>query len=200
MSPIIAIYLVWATWLVTWLAASLWSSQSLKRAGIAQELLYRALMFVGVVLLFSFYSNHYDIQYRFWDVPRGAVAWVLPAVVAVGLSFAWWARTHVGHLRSSSVTRKTERRIVDTGPYAAVRHPIYTGIMLAAFATAVAHGTPSSFLGAAIMTVAWIVKARLEERFLRAELGSEVYDAYAKRVPMLVPFLRRAAPNKANNG
>jgi protein-S-isoprenylcysteine O-methyltransferase Ste14 len=185
---------------VTWIAAALWSSPSIKRAGIAREFLYRALAFVGVVLLFGFYSNHYDIQYRFWAVPRGATAWVLLVLVVVGLSFAWWARAHIGHLWSSSVTRKNEHHIVDTGPYAVVRHPIYTGIMLAAFATAVAHGTPSSFLGAAIMTVAWIVKARLEERFLRAELGSEVYDAYAKRVPMLVPFLRRAAPNKANNG
>jgi protein-S-isoprenylcysteine O-methyltransferase Ste14 len=189
MSPIIAIYLVWAAWLLTWIAAALWSSPPLKRAGIGQEFLYRALTFVGVVLLFSFYSNHYDIQYRFWTVPRGATAWVLLAVVVAGLSFAWWARAHIGHLWSSSVARKTEHRIVDTGPYAAVRHPIYTGILLAAFATAVAHGTPSSFLGAAIMTAAWIVKARLEERFLREELGQEVYDAYARRVPMLVPFL-----------
>ena len=191
MSPIIAIYLAWVAWLVTWLAAALWSSQPVKRAGIGQELLYRTLAFVGVVLLFSFYSNHYDIQYRFWATPRGPVAWLLPAIVVAGLSFAWWARAHIGHLWSSSITRKTEHRIVDTGPYALVRHPIYSGIMLASFATAIAHGTPSSFLGAAIMTVAWIVKARLEECFLREELGAEAYNAYASRVPMLVPFLHR---------
>jgi protein-S-isoprenylcysteine O-methyltransferase Ste14 len=45
-------------------------------------------------------------------------------------------------------------------------------------------------VGLALMTLGWYVKARLEERFLREQLGSDEYDAYAERVPMLVPFLR----------
>ena len=40
------------------------------------------------------------------------------------------------------------------------------------------------------MTIGWIIKARLEERFLRKELGPEAYDDYARHVPMLVPFLK----------
>jgi protein-S-isoprenylcysteine O-methyltransferase Ste14 len=41
------------------------------------------------------------------------------------------------------------------------------------------------------MTVSWYIKARMEERFLREQLGAEAYDAYARRVPMLVPFLKQ---------
>ena len=83
--------------------------------------------------------------------------------------------------------------MIDTGPYAIVRHPIYTGIILAAFATAAIKGTVFALAGAAIMTLGFWIKARLEERFLRQELGAAGYDAYSRRVPMLVPFGRKAA-------
>ena len=51
-------------------------------------------------------------------------------------------------------------------------------------------GTWPALAGATLLTLGWYVKARLEERFLRAQLGATAYDAYARRVPMLVPFWR----------
>jgi protein-S-isoprenylcysteine O-methyltransferase Ste14 len=80
--------------------------------------------------------------------------------------------------------------VVDTGPYALTRHPIYTGILFSIFATAAAIGRLDALIGAATITLGLWMKARLEERFLRAELGSAAYDDYARRTPMLVPFLR----------
>ena len=71
-----------------------------------------------------------------------------------------------------------------------MRHPIYTGITLATIATAPMRGTIAAWFGVVVMTLGWYVKARLEERFLREQLGAEAYNAYAARVPMLVPFLR----------
>src|SRR5262249_43552890 len=118
------------------------------------------------------------------------LGWMLVAIALAGFLFTWWARIVLGKLWSGDVTRKEAHRIVDRGPYALVRHPIYTGIILASFATAAMRGTVSSFAGAARMTVSWYIKARLEESFLREQLGSEDYDAYARRVPMLVPFVK----------
>ena len=69
-----------------------------------------------------------------------------------------------------------------------VRHPIYTGILLAAVATAVVSGTLCAILGAACLIIGYWIKARLEERFLRGELGADAYNSYRRRVPMLVPF------------
>jgi protein-S-isoprenylcysteine O-methyltransferase Ste14 len=69
-----------------------------------------------------------------------------------------------------------------------VRHPIYTGIILAALATAAQLGTALAVAGAVVLWVGFWIKARLEERFLRDELGEGAYDAYRQRVPMLVPF------------
>jgi protein-S-isoprenylcysteine O-methyltransferase Ste14 len=71
-----------------------------------------------------------------------------------------------------------------------VRHPIYTGLTLAAIATAMMRGTLAAWLGVAVMTLGWYVKARLEEHFLRDQLGAEAYGDYARRVPMLIPFLK----------
>jgi protein-S-isoprenylcysteine O-methyltransferase Ste14 len=168
----------------------MWCNPTIKRAGLTRELLYRALVLAGYLFLFGLISTRYDMIYRFWRTPTGALGWVMVALVAIGFSFCWWARIHLGPLWSSGITRKSSHHVIATGPYAVVRHPIYTGITLAALATAVAHGAPTSFLGAALMTTGWYIKARLEERFLREELGPEAYDAYARRVPMLVPFVR----------
>lgn len=109
------------------------------------------------------------------------------ALIAVGLAFAWWARLHLGRLWSGTVTAKAEHHVVDTGPYRLVRHPIYTGLLLAILATMVAKGTVWGIAGAVLVIVGTVIKAKLEERFLRGELGS-AYDDYARRVPMLVPF------------
>jgi protein-S-isoprenylcysteine O-methyltransferase Ste14 len=102
--------------------------------------------------------------------------------------FAWWARLHLGTLWSGDVTRKADHLIVDTGPYRLVRHPIYTGIILALLATAAAQGTPSSFAGVVLMIAGITMKARLEEKLLCEEFDREVYDIYARHVPMRVPF------------
>jgi protein-S-isoprenylcysteine O-methyltransferase Ste14 len=90
---------------------------------------------------------------------------------------------------SMSVTLKADHHIVDTGPYALVRHPIYTGIILASAATAVLEAELVAFAGLVLVIVGFWTKARLEERFLREELGPAAYDAYARRTGMLFPGL-----------
>jgi protein-S-isoprenylcysteine O-methyltransferase Ste14 len=107
----------------------------------------------------------------------------------LGLIFAWWARIHLGRLWSARITRKEGHKVIDTGPYAFVRHPIYTGLIFAALATAAERGSALAVLGAVLFCAGYWMKARLEERFLRQELGADAYDRYATRTAMLVPFL-----------
>jgi protein-S-isoprenylcysteine O-methyltransferase Ste14 len=184
MTPRLAFTVLWSGWTVSWFAAMMWSDRAAARPAIGQEVVYRLLGAAGVLLLFGLADVGPSVF--LWQVST-LVAWLLVAVAAGGLAFTWWARLHLGRLWSGTVTRKAEHRIVDTGPYALVRHPIYSGITAAAFATAAFRGVLLSFVGAAVLTAGWIVKARLEERFLREELGRE-YDAYARRVPMIIPF------------
>jgi Phospholipid methyltransferase len=91
-------------------------------------------------------------------------------------------------LWSSVITRKEGHKIVDTGPYALVRHPIYTGLIIGLLATAVAEGRITGLIGGALVILGIWLKARTEERFLTAELDQEAYASYCRRVPMLVPF------------
>jgi len=183
----LAVWLAWLVWWISWMAAAAWTGRTVQRPGGGSEVLYRLLGLVGIVLLFGLYPHVHSAELALWEVGDG-VAWSMVALAVLGFVFAWWARLHLGALWSSSVTRKADHHLVDTGPYGLVRHPIYTGVILAALATAVLRGTALSLLGAALMTLGWYVKARLEERFLREQLGAEIYDAYSRHTPMLIPF------------
>ena len=126
---------------------------------------------------------------RLWDAGYGG-AYALAGITLLGILFAWWARLYLGRLWSSAITRKIDHRVVDTGPYALVRHPIYTGLMTAILATAAAAATPAALVGAGLISFGFWLMARAEERFLTAELGADIYGAYRRRVPMLIPGIR----------
>jgi protein-S-isoprenylcysteine O-methyltransferase Ste14 len=190
-APENAMRTVWLVWWVSWLVAAAWSDRAVKRPPRREQIIYRVLAAIGTILLFGLYERGVRIERSLWRTPT-SLAWGMVAIACVGLLFTWWARIHLGRLWSSSVGRKADHHVVDTGPYAIVRHPIYTGITLASIATAALRGTVGGWLGVAIMTLGWYVKARMEEEFLRDELGAEAYGAYARRVPMLVPLARRA--------
>jgi len=181
---------LWFVWWVSWLAAAAWSDRAAKRPPRRSQIVYRLLAAAGAILLFGLYRHDVRVERILWRTPT-PLSWLMLAIVCLGLLFTWWARIHLGRLWSSSVGRKAEHRVVDTGPYGIVRHPIYTGITLASIATATQRGTLAAWCGVAVMTLGWYVKARMEEGFLRDELGAEVYGAYARRVPMLIPALRR---------
>jgi protein-S-isoprenylcysteine O-methyltransferase Ste14 len=105
-----------------------------------------------------------------------------------GLGFAIWARFHIGRNWSPLIELKEEHQLVRTGPYAWVRHPIYSGFMLATLGTAIAFRAVGGFLSFLLVVVAWGYKARLEETALRERFGGG-YEAYRKTVKSLVPFI-----------
>jgi protein-S-isoprenylcysteine O-methyltransferase Ste14 len=191
MIPELAIGIAWAAWFASWIIAARWSDQTARQPARGDETLYRGATVVGAILLclgsMGGSGGFFEGRDRLWDVDQ-RVAWMLVAVMVLGLAFTWWARIHLGRLWSNSVTRKIDHRIVDTGPYAIVRHPIYTGLILAILATAALSGSMMAIAGALLMTFAFWIKARLEERFLREQLGPDAYDSYRRRVPMLLPF------------
>jgi protein-S-isoprenylcysteine O-methyltransferase Ste14 len=198
MSPLTAIYLPWIIWALTWTVAALWANRTVGRPSAGSGIIYRIMSLAGFVLLlgaeFKVHDGQVSVQplpgplaMRYWQAPL-AVEWAMVGVAALGFLFAWWARLHLGRLWSGRITRKEGHRIVDTGPYAIVRHPIYTGILTAAIASTVVMGNLHAILGTVLLIVAYWIKARLEERWLRDELGAADYDAYRRRVPMLVPF------------
>ena len=177
--------LMFDVWVVSWIVASAWSRPTTARPSAPDELVHWLPTAVGVGL-FSFGSiaTHFP---PLWTLPEAA-GWTLAGACAAGLLFTWWARVSLGSLWSGSVTRKEDHAVIQRGPYRLVRHPIYTGLIVAALANAIQVGQAANLAGALLMTFGFWLKARLEERFLSQQLGEDAYADYRRRTPMLAPF------------
>jgi protein-S-isoprenylcysteine O-methyltransferase Ste14 len=189
MRPEQALIGLWVLWMLSWVVAAVWTNRTERRPPVRAEAGYRAIQTGGALLLFL--PSHLLRAPRLWSVDLIG-AWLCVALVALGMTIAWWARLHLGRLWSGHITRKADHKIVDTGPYALVRHPIYTGLLLGLAATAVLEGTVSALLGCVLFWLGFYLKARIEERWLAQELGADAYADYQRRVPMQVPLRWRA--------
>jgi len=106
-------------------------------------------------------------------------------LVAAGLVFSVWARWHLGRNWSGEVTVKEGHTLIRTGPYRWLRHPIYTGILLALLGTALAIGAARGFIAAALILAGFVVKLRVEEARMRETFPE--YADYCRRTARLVP-------------
>jgi protein-S-isoprenylcysteine O-methyltransferase Ste14 len=176
----------WVLWIVSWVLAALWSARTTARPSLIVEAPNRIITFVGFLMMGRAFRLDWGVAWRLelWAV------WFCFALTIGGFAFAWWARLHLGALWSGTVTRKQDHRVIDTGPYRFVRHPIYTGLITSAFATASAAGYWEMLAGACLIMLGFWLKARLEESFLIEGLGEAEYAAYRARVPMLIPFTK----------
>ncbi len=186
MTPSQLFHLTWGLWLLSWIVAAFWSSSAVARSSAREGFIYGVPTVLGVLLLFGGTSRFLHAE-RLWHVGL-AGAYTLAWLTIPCFLFAWWARIHLGKLWSAQITRKGEHRVVDTGPYAIVRHPIYTGLIAATILTAAAEATVPAIAGAALIAFGLWLKSRFEEAFLTKELGSDAYAAYRRKVPMLIPF------------
>ena len=195
--PELAAWALWILFLASWYAAMLWTAKAVTREKAGRRILYLLAYALGFWLLFCLpgWFRHGDPSHwrppaftlRLWREGLAA-GWALVAAEVAAFAFAWWARIHLGRLWSGMITIREGHRVIDTGPYRLVRHPIYTGFIAACWTLAMAKASPASLAGAAILTLVMAWKAKDEEGVLRRELGAEAYDAYAMRTPMLVPF------------
>ena len=189
--------IAWFIWYATWLAAVIFSARTRVQKGDDVRSPGRIFMGIGFMLVLVPTSFWLKMAGRtplsalakpLWSAPD-PVNWALFGLVLAGFAFCWWARLHLGRLWSGFTTLKEGHHIVDTGPYGLVRHPIYSGIIFSALMTAGLNATVLGVLGFLSLIYGLSVVARIEERFLREQLGEAAYGAYAARVPMLVPGL-----------
>jgi protein-S-isoprenylcysteine O-methyltransferase Ste14 len=185
--PTALLALIWAAWLISWGVGSFFSGRTEKHVRTWDSRAYRIPILAGAVLLTPWTERILGVQ-SLWLVGN-AGTYLLAVVTVGGTLFTWWARIHLGRFWSNAITRKEGHRVIDTGPYGLVRHPIYTGLIAAMLATGIAVGTVTALLGTVLIAFGLWQKARMEEGFLTTELGAEAYGTYCHRVPMLVPFL-----------
>src|SRR5205823_278807 len=105
-----------------------------------------------------------------------------------GVSFAIWARVHLGQYWSGRITVKTDHELIRSGPYAITRHPIYTGFIFGILGCAVTSGEVKGLIAFIIIVFAFFRKIRLEEKILYETFG-KTYEEYSKQVAALIPYL-----------
>src|SRR5260370_42506110 len=128
------------------------------------------------------------LEWRFVSEQSMAARWIGLALTAAGIAFAIAARSWIGRNWSGRVTIKEQHQLIQNGPYAIVRHPIYSGFLLALLGTGLVHGEIRSLIGLAVAALGWIFKLRTEEAFLSQQFGP-ANPNYKHRLKSLVPFV-----------
>jgi protein-S-isoprenylcysteine O-methyltransferase Ste14 len=187
--PIMIGYALWFIFVISWNVTAR-PAPTIATPGAQRERLYGLVVAFGLMMIVVAPFLLVKRGFQIWVNPP-LLAWAMVLVVAAGVALCWWARLHLGRLWSDTVTRKEGQRVVDTGPYRLVRHPIYMGFIVIYLGLAILCASALAFAGVALMTVGLWIKARLEEEFLSEELGAAAYAGYKARTPMLVPRLAR---------
>lgn len=117
-----------------------------------------------------------------------ACFWGGAALTAAGLLFSIWARVHLGSNWSQAVAVKQDHQLIVSGPYAFVRHPIYTGLLTAFLGSAIARDRWRGLLAVVIVAAMLWRKLCLEEVWMQERFGDS-YRKYRQRVARLVPFV-----------
>ena len=183
---------LWWAWAVYWVLSALRNKATRRRESPGSRLAHLVPLAIGGALIAWPNPAWSALAWRLW--PQSPAAYRIGvSLVIAGLAFAIWARVHLGSNWSGTVTIKQGHELIRSGPYAWVRHPIYTGLITALLGTSIASGTVHAAVGLAIIVESLLRKSRTEEEFMRATFPDE-YQRYSAQVPALVPFVRPSLP------
>jgi protein-S-isoprenylcysteine O-methyltransferase Ste14 len=176
---------LWLAWLIYWGIAAIGARPTRYREPVLSSQLHHVPMVVGVVLLMVPRLAGSSLTQRY--LPQ-STAWFFVGLLCtvLGLGFAVYARVWLGRNWSGTVTLKQDHELIRGGPYRLVRHPIYTGLLLALLGSAIAIGEWRGLLGLALITAGFLRRITVEERVLTEQFGDS-YRRFQAEVPALVP-------------
>jgi len=185
-SPTSWINLCWLMLGAYWLVSAFQRKVTKKKETYFQRFAYTLPLVLGFYFLFRPEAHSYPfLGARF--LPSGPAAeWSGVLLTVAGVAMAIWARWHLGSNWSGVVTLKEGHELIRTGPYRAIRHPIYTGMLLGLVGTAVTIGEVRGLLAVALAWFSFYVKARREESFLAQEFGA-AFDEHQRHTGMFLP-------------
>ena len=178
---------LWIAFVAIWAISAARTKQTARKQSGASQLLHRGLAVAGAFLLFTSQARMGWLGLSL--LPRSeplADAGVL--LTFAGIAFAVWARFVIGQNWSGNVTIKQGHELIRGGPYAFVRHPIYSGLLLALLGTALYLDELRGLIAIAVIAVSFILKSRVEETFMLEQFG-EQYRQYQGAVKALIPFV-----------
>lgn len=186
-----AINTPWLILIAYWVITAFGARKNQRAEPIGSRLLTLAGMILALAVLFGSRWWSGALAKRFVpDVPTVRDLGIF--LLWAGIGFAIWARYHIGEYWSARVAIKADHKVIDSGPYAYIRHPIYTGILLAMVGTGLAAGKWQSVVAFFLILIVLFMKARAEEKMLTEQLGGS-YVEYKKRTGMLIPLWKTAS-------
>ncbi len=178
---------LWIVFWFVWVAASLMVKRNARVQPSLSLLIHSVLIIAAFLFLFWPRLSAGPLAWRF--VPDSELLAATGfALTFAGLGLALWARFFLGRNWSGVAAIKQGHQLVRRGPYAVVRHPIYTGLTFAMLGSALALGELRGLLGVALGLAHWWTKSQIEERFLLDQFGAE-YAEYRRQVKALIPFV-----------
>lgn len=181
-------YLVEGPWLIFvayWSIGAFKTRKTISREPLASRYGILFLEIFGFVLLFSGYPDIGVLNRHIF--PRSyALAIAGVALTWIGIAIALWARYHLGQYWSARITLKEDHQLIRTGPYAYFRHPIYSGIEIAAIGGALAIDRWRCIIGVVFIVLGYWIKASKEERLLTQQFG-DAFREHSRRTGFLLP-------------
>lgn len=178
---------LWIAYCVYWWIKSLDVKVSKQTESMPSRLI-RAIAILSAIALLAIQNIPLGPLDRRMTSYTKACFWTGFVLAASGLLFSVWARLHLGSNWSRAVTIKQDHELITSGPYAFVRHPIYTGLLTGLIGSALALDKWRGIVAIALVFLVLWYKLRLEEKWMHSQFG-EAYDAYAKQVAVLFPYL-----------
>lgn len=183
---------LWLIFALYWFVASRTTAKTKARENLLSSLPRNAMLALAGALIYARWFSIGPLGRRF--VPASPdLRLVGIALTAAGLALAFWARYHLGRNWSSQITLKEGHTLVCSGPYRYLRHPIYSGILLALAGTALTVDLYRASLGVALAWLALLWKASKEDAWLSHAFGDE-FERQRQRTGRLLPRLRRTGP------
>jgi protein-S-isoprenylcysteine O-methyltransferase Ste14 len=177
---------LWIAWLAYWWISARDVKVTRWREPLGSQLLHRLPMILAALLLAA--PRLLPLAFRRQILPAGALVPTLGIVlIAVGLGFSVWARRHLGRNWSSRVVVKQDHALIRTGPYSRLRHPIYTGLLLAFLGTAMILGEARAFLAFVLLLISFAIKSQAEEARMRETFPE--YEQYWRETAALIPYV-----------
>jgi len=179
----------WLAFTLLWVVAAFTSKRTVQVQSGGSRLLQAGVVLIGVTLLFNLSPWLMSGWLTERLTPESARVVLGGAVLTVaGMLFSVWARLTLGRNWSGTVTIKQDHELIQRGPYRIVRHPIYTGMLLAMLGTAFVYGIARCFLGVPIVGLGFWLKVQIEEQFMVQQFG-EQYVRYRQEVRALIPYI-----------
>ncbi len=183
----VCVYL-WCAWFAIWLLWALRGKRTQQRESAGSRLSYTVLTVAAFWLMFSGDVPREWLRTRLYAINPGIEALGI-AITLAGLAFAIWARAYLGTNWSGAVTVKVGHELVRSGPYRWVRHPIYSGMILAMLGTALVRHQVRGVIAVVLLYAGFKIKSKIEEQAMAATFGAE-YAEYASTTGAIVPRLR----------